>query len=206
MGTRDVISPKTEKAKFFLALLQDGVASLHFDPRVAGVVVPPRFSRQSSLVLNYSFNYHIADFNVDDQNVVATLTFGGQPCCCTVPWRAVYAMRSEVTGEMKAWPDALPSELQQELFSPPRRPTEARRAAVTSALPPAAAPIAQFASAKKRAGESPVRKTAAQRPTFQLLSGGAAATEPDLAEAELAMAPPTAPASAPRAGHLRRIK
>lgn len=204
MGTRNVKGLKTEKAKFFLTLLQDGVASLHFDPRAQGVVVPPRFSRQSSLVLNYSFNYHIADFDIDDQGVVATLTFAGQPCCCTVPWRAVYAMRSEVTGEMRAWPDALPVELQQEMFSPPRRPSQARRAAVTSALPPTAAAIAQLSAAKKGGAESAAAKTAPRRPTLQLLSGGAAATEPDPAEPDLAADAAVAPA--PRAGHLRRIK
>ncbi len=204
MGTRNVIGPKTEKAKFFLTLLQDGVASLHFDPRAAGVVVPPRFARQCSLVLNYSFNYHISDFNVDDQSVVATLTFAGQPCCCTVPWHAVYAMRSEVNGAMKAWPEALPAELQHELFSPPQRPSAGRRAAVTSPLPPAPVAVTQLSPPKRGGGSAPARVGAPQRPVFQLLSGGAAAPEPEPAEPDLASDTPIAPA--PRAGHLRRIK
>lgn len=83
------------KREFFSRALQSGVASLHFDPSMPGTVVPDRFRGQSILVLNYSYRYHISDFNFDDNEVVASLSFGGVPHRCVVPWDAVMGISNQ---------------------------------------------------------------------------------------------------------------
>lgn len=83
------------KKEFFSRALQGGIASLYLDPRVQGVTVPDRFRGSPTLVLNYSYRYHIADFNFDDEKVVASLSFGGMPFQCIVPWDAVIGIGNQ---------------------------------------------------------------------------------------------------------------
>ena len=46
-------------------------------------------------IFNYSYRYHIADFNFDDSEVVASLSFGGNPFQCVVPWNAVMGIGNQ---------------------------------------------------------------------------------------------------------------
>jgi stringent starvation protein B len=59
------------------------------DATVWGVRVPPHLMSNRNLVLNYSYNYHISDFNFDDTEIVASLSFQGRPYRCVIPWSAV---------------------------------------------------------------------------------------------------------------------
>lgn len=86
------------KKKFFESSLQSGITTLYLDPRIPGTVVPEKFMGQSMLVLNYSYKYNIRDFTFDDRFVVATLSFGGFPFRCVVPWEAVCAIGSHGQG------------------------------------------------------------------------------------------------------------
>lgn len=80
------------KRVFFEKSLENGIAVLYLDPRISGVIVPEKFSGQSLLVLNYSYKYGVNDFMFDDNLVVASLSFGGFPFRCVVPWEAVGAI------------------------------------------------------------------------------------------------------------------
>lgn len=86
------------KKEFFSRALQGGIASLYLAPTTKGVVVPERFRGTSELVLNYSYRYHIADFNFDDERVVASLSFSGFPFQCVVPWDAVIGIGNQAEG------------------------------------------------------------------------------------------------------------
>lgn len=86
------------KRDFFARSLQSGVASVYLDPRVQGVKVPDAFRNQVPLVLNYSYRYHIADFEFHDDSIVASLSFGGVPYQCTVPWDAVMGIGNQGEG------------------------------------------------------------------------------------------------------------
>ena len=86
---------KQAKREFFSKALQGGIASLYLDPRVEGVIVPEKFRGSPTLVLNYSYRYHIADFDFDDERVVASLSFGGFPFQCVVPWDAVIGIGNQ---------------------------------------------------------------------------------------------------------------
>ncbi len=87
-------SERPSKRDAFLALLRAGWASLHLDARSAGVVVPAPFCSHGHLVLQYGRNMPIpiADLEVTDAGVSATLSFSRIPHRTYVPWSAVYAV------------------------------------------------------------------------------------------------------------------
>jgi len=87
-------SDRPSKRDAFLALLRAGWASLHLDARSPGVVVPAPFSSHAHLVLQYGRNMPIpiADLEVTDDGVSATLSFARIPHRTYVPWSAVYAV------------------------------------------------------------------------------------------------------------------
>ena len=87
-------SERPSKRDAFLALLRAGWASLHLDARSAGVVVPAPFASQAHLVLQYGRNMPIpiANLEVTDAGVSATLSFARIPHRTYVPWSAVYAV------------------------------------------------------------------------------------------------------------------
>jgi len=72
-----------------------GVLHVHLDPRKDGVVVPEHLRAQPNLVLaigRKGLAVPIPDLVVDDRGVRGTLSFGGKPFACTVPWPAVFAL------------------------------------------------------------------------------------------------------------------
>jgi stringent starvation protein B len=87
-------SERPSKRDAFLALLRAGWASLHLDARSPGVVVPAPFSSHAHLVLQYGRNMPIpiADLEVTEAGVSATLSFSRIPHRTYVPWSAVYAV------------------------------------------------------------------------------------------------------------------
>lgn len=101
------------KAQCFMAVLDGGVASLHLDPRRPGVQVPARYRDQDWLVLNYSHAYRIKDFAIDDGGVTATLSFGGSPYTCRVPWAAVFGVTDEQRTRGLVWEEDMPASVRQ---------------------------------------------------------------------------------------------
>jgi stringent starvation protein B len=87
-------SERPSKRDAFLALLRAGWASLHLDARSPGVVVPAPFSSHAHLVLQYGRNMPIpiADLEVTEAGISATLSFSRIPHRTYVPWSAVYAV------------------------------------------------------------------------------------------------------------------
>jgi stringent starvation protein B len=99
-----------EKKLTLLAFLKRGVAMVHLDARHPAVLVPEQFKTDAHLRLNLSYRYGIPDFEVGDDDVAATLSFGGRPFHCVLPWDAVFAVTSSGTGEGQVWPEDLPTE------------------------------------------------------------------------------------------------
>lgn len=83
---------RPSKQEAFLALLREGLASLHLDARRPGVVVPAHLRAEAHLVLQYGYDLPIPipDLQVDEHGVTATLSFSKSPQHTTVPWAAVY--------------------------------------------------------------------------------------------------------------------
>jgi stringent starvation protein B len=102
-----------DKRQTLLSYLQRGVAMVHLDARRPGVVVPPRYLGDAHLRLNLSYRYSIPDLEIDDRRVQATLSFGGQPFHCVLPWQAIFGITSNASGDGQVWPEDLPVEVVQ---------------------------------------------------------------------------------------------
>jgi len=85
---------RPSKRDAFIAFLREGWVSLHLDARRLGVVVPPSFTTEPHLVLQYGRNMPIPipDLEVTDAGVTATLSFSRSPHRTHVPWSAVYVV------------------------------------------------------------------------------------------------------------------
>lgn len=120
------LPPKREVAH---ALLTQGAAFVHLDPRAVDVVVPDWLKRQPQLVLQIGLNMPvpIRDLRVDDAGVFGTLSFNRAPFTCMVPWHAVFALVGD-DGRGMVWPDSMPAEIAQEIER------EAERAARSAGL------------------------------------------------------------------------
>ncbi len=166
-----------EKSAAFAALLAKGITALHMDARVAGLRVPSHLRDRSWLVLNFSYGYQLSDFNFDDDGVQASLSFGGRPFPCFVPWEAVFAMSDESRDTFHFWQEEMPPEALASLaeasaaaVSPDREadvaaPTDTDRGHRSPALAPArASPM----GAAPDEDAAPARK----RPTFGVIDGG----------------------------------
>jgi stringent starvation protein B len=99
------------KKETLLAYLARGIAMVHLDARRDGVVVPPQYSMDAHLRLNLSYRYGIPDLDISDQRVQATLSFGGRPFRCIIPWGSIFGITSHGTGDGQVWPEDLPVEV-----------------------------------------------------------------------------------------------
>jgi len=102
-----------DKKKTLESLLQRGPVLVHVDARRAEVAVPARFRADPSLVLRfgYSLNPAIVDLGVDEVGISGTLTFGGTPFHCVLPWTAVYAAMVEGEQRGTVWPEDVPEDV-----------------------------------------------------------------------------------------------
>lgn len=199
----------------FAALLQDGITALHLDARHPGVRVPPWLRDRGWLVLNYSYRYNIVDFDFDDDEVFASLSFGGRPYPCRVPWSAVFGISDAGRDRLWIWPALVPADQVGDLLPAPLR----------AALP-------EDALLEQRDGSLIVHRAArldrapqadkGSRPSFQVIAGDGprreesdmAADEPaeapdggDDSAGETVDAPPPSHAPSPRRpSHLRVVK
>lgn len=101
------------KKQVLLSYLQRGVAMVHVDARQPGVVVPPQYADEAHLRLNLSYRYSIADMEIGEDQVAATLSFGGRPFHCVLPWQAIFGITSQASGDGQVWPEDLPVEVAQ---------------------------------------------------------------------------------------------
>lgn len=124
-----------DKRKTFEALLEQGIAALHLDPRRAGVQVPPWLRDQAVLVLNYSYRYGIDDFQWDDEAVCASLSFARQPHFCRVPWSAVFGVTDEGRHQGRVWEHDVPTDLHIPQAAGPRGAAAEPVAAVETSPP-----------------------------------------------------------------------
>jgi stringent starvation protein B len=130
-----------DKRRTLEALLARGPVLVHVDARRAEVNVPARFRADASLVLRfgYSLSPAIADLTVDDNAIGGTLTFGGQPFRCVLPWTAVYAAMVEGEQRGTVWPEDVPEDVLTGTAEPP------------AAAAPVPQPAAETPSAPTRA-------------------------------------------------------
>jgi stringent starvation protein B len=135
-----------DKKRTLEALLARGPVLVHVDARRAEVSVPARFRADPSLVLRFGYQLSpaIADLTVDEDAVAGTLTFGGQPFHCVLPWTAVYAAMVEGEQRGTVWPEDVPEDVLTggELATAPGGPS--------APAAPGAAPVAAKADDEPR--------------------------------------------------------
>jgi stringent starvation protein B len=102
-----------DKRRTLETLLGRGPVLVHVDARRAEVSVPTRFRADASLVLRFGYNLQpaIADLEISDAGITGTLTFGGNPHLCVLPWTAVYAAMVEGEQRGTVWPEDVPEDV-----------------------------------------------------------------------------------------------
>lgn len=99
-----------EKRELIEELLSKGPILVHIDARHALAQVPERFRNDPKLVLRFGYELSpaIIDLSIDDDGIYGTLTFGGVPCRCLLPWGCVYSVVSETDQKGMVWPEDVP--------------------------------------------------------------------------------------------------
>ena len=116
-----------DKRELVEELLGAGPVLVHVDARDKSARVPDRFREDPKLVLRFGYGLTpaIIDLSVDDTAISGTLTFGGAPYRCVLPWPAVYAVVSEVDQKGMVWPDDVPAPVVEQLAAQTRSPASA---------------------------------------------------------------------------------
>ena len=120
------------KKETLLAYLARGIAMVHLDARRPAVVVPPQYAMDAHLRLNLSYRYGIPDLDISAERIRATLSFGGRPFRCLIPWGSVFGITCHGTGDGQVWPEDLPVEVVHTMSD---RYTSQRREPAESASP-----------------------------------------------------------------------
>jgi stringent starvation protein B len=101
------------KRELLESLLEKGMVMVVLDARRPGVAVPSHLARDPQLRLNLSWRFGFS-MELDDWGVKATLTFGGRPFLCRLPWNSIYVMVSHAERDQQyLFPADLPEELQR---------------------------------------------------------------------------------------------
>lgn len=108
------------KQSFVDDLLAMGPVLVHIDARANGVSVPLHLEKDAKLVLRFGHGLkpEIHDLTVDEDGLGGTLTFGGVPHRCVLPWPAVYAVVSEADQRGMVWPEDVPVEVLEDIMPP----------------------------------------------------------------------------------------
>lgn len=170
---------RPSKRDAFIAFLREGWVSLHLDARRPGVSVPPSFSTEPHLVLQYGRNMPIPipDLEVTDDGISATLSFARTPHRTHVPWSAVYVVAC-TDGRAILYFEDVPKEVS--LLPPPS--ATARPAVAATAVAPAGE------AARAHAADGAVAETPA--PALPRLRSIPAEPSGDTAEVETGASSP----------------
>jgi len=98
------------KYNFILFLLEKGDAMVCLDARHSEVKVPENHKSNPamSLILNLNFRRNI---DVQQEGIIADLTFQGRPFKCDIPFKAVWAIFSPSFQEGQVWEESLPKDV-----------------------------------------------------------------------------------------------
>lgn len=172
------------KQELLEALLDRGMVMVTLDARRPGVDVPAQFQNDPRLRLNLSYRFGLP-LEVNPWGVRATLTFGGVPHVCKVPWNALYQLFSHATKDQYLFPADVPTDL-----------VEAEEHEAPAPAPP---------SPKGRPRLSVVPGAGEELPAPAPAPASVAPVSVPPVEGEPGPEEPP-PGGGPRRGHLRRIK
>lgn len=185
-----------KKRELVEALLDKGMTLVALDGRLEGVVLPAHLRSDPQVRLNLSYRFGMP-IELDEGGVRATLTFGGEPYDCELPWEAIYLAHSHVSQEQYLFLADVPDALL------PRTPEEGGAAEMPGT--PEEGGVAEAPGMPEEGGVAEEERAPAPpaRPRLAVVQGGAEGPEPEEASSEAAE---DEEAARPFAPHLRRIK
>lgn len=117
-------------------LLDSGLTAVTLDSRVEGVQVPEQYANMVNLTLNFSTQFHIKDFEFDDESVRASLRYDGVNHYTVVPWAAVYHMGAPVLPDGVFIAANIPPEITAMFSEMDEAVEQTERALVATCFPP----------------------------------------------------------------------
>lgn len=117
------LSMLPEKKVVLLDLLEKAWVYVALDPRKEGVLLPDQLRKQPRLTLQYGYNMPmpIADLQIDDEGIRATLSFSRSPFATFIPWSAVFAIYDDDRRGL-LWEENLPKDIDAEPPAPQPEP------------------------------------------------------------------------------------
>lgn len=92
-------------------LLEAGTVMVFIDSRLESVQVPEHHKGSAQLPLNLDYAFQIPDFQIFDDRIEASLSFNRKRQFCVLPFEAIYAIRSDVAGEVAFFLEDVPADL-----------------------------------------------------------------------------------------------
>ena len=110
LSEEQVVGGLPDKRGLIEELLGQGPVLLHIDARHPLAQVPDKFRQDPKLVLRFGYDLTpaIIDLSIDVEGMYGTLTFGGIPTRCVLPWGSIYSVVSESDQKGMVWPEDVP--------------------------------------------------------------------------------------------------
>jgi len=103
-------SDNKNKYDFLVQLLSEGDAMVCLDARYPDVDVPRTHKDNPALSLVFNLNFR-RPFDVQETGIFATLSFGGRPHKCVIPFEAVWAINEPESKKGQVWEESFPKDL-----------------------------------------------------------------------------------------------
>jgi hypothetical protein len=115
----------TKKTVINNLVYSDSVVRLYVDPRPVAVIVPEIFKANEWLCLDIGLPgvlpRPIHDLMIGEQCVQGTLSFGGTPYYCSVPYTAIHGARHMTSGGLVSWSSGASAAAQRDTSPPTER-------------------------------------------------------------------------------------
>jgi len=103
-------SDNKNKYDILVQLLSEGDAMVCLDARHSEVDVPNTHKDNPALSLVCNLNFR-RPFDVQETGIFATLSFGGRPHKCVIPFEAVWAIHEPESKKGQVWEASFPKDL-----------------------------------------------------------------------------------------------
>ncbi len=98
------------KYDFLRYLLGEGDAMVCLDARRPGVEVPRKHKKDPSLNLIFNLNFR-RPLEIQEEGICVTLSFGGRPHKCVIPFDSVWAIYDPSMKKGQVWEESLPPDI-----------------------------------------------------------------------------------------------
>ncbi len=131
---------KKNKYDFLNQLLGEGDAMVCLDARQPDVDVPKQHKQNAMLNLVFNMSFR-RPFVVTQDAIYATLSFGGRPHKCVIPFTSVWAIYEPDTNEGQVWEENIPQDIDlTEEIAKTRAPAPNRKTILKPVAGPASIP------------------------------------------------------------------